>query len=578
MRTSVKNCKRLSLRSIAAVGLCLLTILSVAPIARPKGQAPYAIKGARIVTVTGQTIENGNLVIRDGLITAVGANAPIPADARVIEGAGLTVYPGLIDAYTNLGLPEPQQQQQPQGGRGAGGQAQLIAALAGQQQGDPLAGKRPELLAADEIKPGGAAIENERSVGVTTALVVPRDGIFSGQSALVNLDGASSKEMIIKSPVALHLTFNSARGFGGGGGYPGSLMGVIAYIRQRFYDAQHYQLELARYEREKRGIRRPEPDNSLDALQPIIKRGEPIIFSADSETQIRRAINIADEFNLKMIVAGGTQAQNVAPILKQKNIPVLVSLNFPKPRPGIDDETETLRALRDRAAAPKNPGALAKAGVKFAFYSGGLANPRDIFTSANLAIENGLSKDDALKALTINPAEILGVSDTVGSIEKGKIANLVVTSGDIFNIGKGTQVKYLFIDGEQVDVKKEDAAPARPGGGNRPGGGGNQPGGGITAGGTWTLTVTTGQGPIEVIAVIKQDGDNLTGTTTSPLGNAPISAGKISGNQINFAVSVNAGGDAFTATFRGVIEGNTMKGSVDTPQGPADFTGTRRPQ
>jgi len=356
-------------------------------------------------------------------------------------------------------------------------------------------------------------------------------------------------------------------------------MGVIAYIRQRFYDAQHYQLELARYDREKRGIRRPEVDNSLDALQPIIKRGEPIIFSADSETQIRRAINIADEFNLKLIVAGGTQAQNLADILKKKDIPVLVSLNFPKPRPGIDEETETLRALRDRAAAPKNPGALAKAGVKFAFYSGGLASPRDIFTAANLAIENGLSKDDALRALTINSAEILDVSDTVGSIEKGKIANLVVTSGDIFNIGKGTQVKYLFIDGEQVDVKKEDVTPARPGGGNRPGGGGNpQQGGAMNAGGTWTLTVSAPTGALEVIAVIKQDGDNLTGTTTSQLGNAAISAGKITGNQLNFSVSVNAGGDAFTTTFRGVIEGNSMKGTVDTPQGPIDFTGTRRPQ
>src|SRR6185369_16286569 len=311
----------------------------------------------------------------------------------------------------------------------------------------------------------------------------------------------------------------------------GSLMGVIAYIRQRFYDAQHYQLELARYERDKRGIRRPEPDNSLDALQPIIKRGEPIVFSADSETQIRRAINIADEFNLKLIVAGGTQASNIGALLKQKNIPVLVSLNFPKPRPGVDEDTETLRALRDRAAAPKNPAALAKAGVKFAFYSGGLASPRDIFTSASLAIENGLSKEDALKALTINPAEIFGVSDTVGSIEKGKIANLVVTSGDIFNMGKGTQVKYIFIDGEQIDVKKEDATPQRPGGGNRPGGGGNPPGGQsagpVSAAGQWTLSVNSPQGALEVIAVLRQDGETISGTTTSQLGNSTISAGKI---------------------------------------------------
>src|SRR5262249_3267009 len=161
----------------------------------------------------------------------------------------------------------------------------------------------------------------------------------------------------------------------------------------------------------------------LAALQPVIKRNEPIIFSADSEKQIRRAINIADEFNLKMIIAGGTQAQNVTDLLKEKKVPVLVSLNYPKPRPGAEesDDTETLRALRERSAAPKNPAALAKAGVQFAFYSGGLANPSDIFTAINQAIENGLSKEDALKAMTINAAQILGVSDQVGSIETGKI-------------------------------------------------------------------------------------------------------------------------------------------------------------
>ncbi|HZS47945.1 MAG TPA: hypothetical protein VFC63_22940, partial [Blastocatellia bacterium] len=231
MKISVKNRAAIGQRSVrlVALTLCLITALPFTPFARQKSGQAYAIKGAQIVTVSGQVISSGNIIFRNGLITAVGANANIPADARVIDGSGLTVYPGLIDAFTNLGLPEPQNQQQAGGGRGANQQAQIVAALTGQQQGDPLQGKRPELMVTDELKPGGTAIENERNIGVTTALAVPRDGIFSGQSAVIDLNGDSVQQMVVKSPVGMHLTFNTVRGFGGG--YPGSLMGVIAYMR-----------------------------------------------------------------------------------------------------------------------------------------------------------------------------------------------------------------------------------------------------------------------------------------------------------------------------------------------------------
>src|SRR5712664_1706523 len=196
----------------------------------------YAIKNAKIVTVSGPDIEHGTIVIRDGLIAAVGASVAAPPDARVIDGSGLTVYPGLIDANTNLALPEASQ----------------------------APGLQPEVTVEDSIKPGGAAIESARNAGITTVLTAPRSGIWMGQSALINLAGETPQEMIVRSPVAMHVGFSPLRA----GGYPNSLMGVFAALRQMLLDAQRYQKAQEIYEHGPHGIRRPELDRSLQALIP----------------------------------------------------------------------------------------------------------------------------------------------------------------------------------------------------------------------------------------------------------------------------------------------------------------------
>ena len=193
----------------------------------------YAITNARIVTVSGPTIERGTVVIRDGLIAAVGPSVTPPADARVIDGNGLTVYPGLIDSNTSLGIPQasPSPSATP-GGGGFGGlrpQAPPLSALNSPQP----AGLQPEVLAEDFIRPGGEEIEAARQMGITTALSAPRQGIWMGQSALINLAGETTQKMIVRSPVALHVGFTPLRS----GTYPGSLMGVFAVLRQMMLDA-----------------------------------------------------------------------------------------------------------------------------------------------------------------------------------------------------------------------------------------------------------------------------------------------------------------------------------------------------
>ena len=544
-----------------------ITMLTIAPLARLDAPDTFAIKDAQIVTGTGKTIAKGTVVFRRGLITDVGESVRIPADARVIDGAGTTVYPGLIDGYTSLGLASPAQAQTPTGGGGR--QAAIAAAAAGAQPSPEARLGDPSLAAADQVKPG-TALEDARSVGVTSALSSPRQGIFAGQSALINLAGEDASKLVLRSPVALTVQFSAGGGFGGG--YPSSLMGTVAYIRQTFYDAIHYRDEVERYSRVKRGVARPEHEKKLAALQPALKGDLPVLFVANTDLDIRRALMVADEFKLKPIIAGALYGYRVADMLKAKNVPVILSVDFPKRAADLpDDEDETLRVLRQRAEAPKGAAKLAQAGVKFAFTSGSL-RPQDFIANVQKAVENGLSKDQALRALTINAAEILGAADQIGTIEVGKIANLVVTSGDL--LAKDAKIKHVFIDGAEMELKKPEATPMRDGiTGGRPGA---PTGPSVDPSGNWSLVVHTPQEEISVQLTLTKEGDQITGTLSSHMGNVAIKSGRVTGNQIRLTATIDMGGQSVDAVLTGTIEGDTMRGAIAMgAMGSFDFTGTR---
>lgn len=568
--SSVQPCHRRSAarpgdlftRLIAASGLAVFA-LAFMPVRGSDRGVAVAIKDAKIVTVSGSTIAKGTLVWRDGIIQAVGANVSIPADARVIDGAGLTVYPGLIDASTSLGLTAPAQPAG--GGRGRGGAP--APQPAGQQPNEPPATLNPDVAIADEIRPGGTAIEQERSVGVTTALSANSFGLYLGQSALINLNGEKTEDMVVKAPVALDVALQSPRA----GGYPGSLMGVMAYLRQNLLDAQHYKAEWDNYEAHKRGTRRPEPDKALEALVPVIMGKLPVIFHVDSVNDIKRAAGLAEEFHLKYAINGGMEAFKIAGWLKQKNVSVVVNLNFPRPNPNADPEADTpLRVLQDRADAPKNAEVLTKAGVKIAFGSHGVSSA-DLLPNVRKAIASGLSADAALKALTINAAEILGVPEQLGSLETGKIANMVVTTGDLF--ATDSKVKYLFIDGDEVEVMKQ---PERPAGARGQGPPPAPQAASLT--GKWELSVSTQNGDVPVTADFTQSGSTLTGSTSSQFGTQQITTGSVNGNRVTFTVNVDAGGQQLAVVFTGTVEGDSISGTVDVAgQGPSRFTGKRNP-
>ena len=549
------------LRATCAFVILFTFLTHLAPAVRAQRNAieTYAITNARIVPVNGPVIERGTILIRRGLIAAVGAQTSAPADARVIDGTGLTIYPGLIDANTTLGIPQPSPTTsagERRGGSTTSSTPTLAAAAFSVNAAQPP-GLQPETLAVDLIQPGGAQIEAARNAGITSALVAPREGILIGQSAFINLAGETSQQMIVRSPVALHVGFTPFRG----GQYPASLMGVFATLRQMLLDAGRLREANQIYARSPRGLRRPEQDKSLLALQPVLARELPVIMHVNTEREITRALDLAQEFNLRVIISGGAESWKVTNRLR--DVPVLLSLNFPK-RTTIEApeaDPDPLRVLRERVNAPKTAGRLAAARVRFAFQSGAMTNINDYLTNAAKAIENGLAREEALRALTINAAEILGVADRLGTIEVGKIANLTVTRGDIFD--RRAVITHVFIDGQPVDLKPT-TTPAASGTGG-------------LATGTWTLNVNLGEGDQAVTLVMQQEGETLRGSIQGALGSAQIANASVQANgELRFTVPVTVGGQTTEATFTGTITGNQMRGTAQAVGGsPGTFTGTR---
>lgn len=541
------------------VTLCTLSIVAFCAFhpayAQRSAIDTYAITNARIVTVSGPVIERGTVVIRNGLIAAAGANVSAPPDARVIDGAGLTIYPGLIDSYTNLALPEAAPA--PAGGGGPGA-AFLIAAQprpAGGPNSTQPVGLQPEVMVEDVIRPSAAELDPSRSIGITTALSVPRSGIWMGQSALINLNGDTPQQMIVRSPVAMHVGFTPLRG-----SYPGSLMGVFATLRQMMLDAQRYRESLQIYERNPRGIRRPETDRSLDALVPVIEGRMPVVMLANSEREISRALDLGAEFKLKLIVAGGREADRVADRLAKQNVPVLLSLNLPRRLTALlpEADPEPMRVLRERVAAQETAGKLVKARVRFAFESGSPANMSDLMSNVSRMIDHGLEPVDAVRAFTLWPAEIFGVANQLGSIEVGKIANLTITRGDIFD--RGSRVAHVFIDGYPIDLRA----------------GAERPSPRSNATGIWSLKVNLGGEKIAALA-LQLDGERITGTINGALGQSEIANFSMTpGGDLRFTVPITIDLQTKEATFTGKLTGNEIRGSITVVgSAPGTFTAAR---
>jgi imidazolonepropionase-like amidohydrolase len=404
----------------------------------PGPQATIAIRGARIVTVSGPELARGTVVVSGGRITAVGADAAVPAGATVIDGAGLTVYPGMMDAGTSLGLSEI--------GQGAAATVDV----------SEVGTFNPNAQAFYGVNPQSAHIGVTRVVGVTHVLTRPSGGVVSGQAALLNLAGSTVPEMNVVPRAAMVVELPRS-GFGGGrfgGGFAFAAAAnpqevsrtrtrQLDSLRALLRDAEAYAQVQEAYAKD-RSLPRPRQDVVLASLVPAARRQMPVLFIADRAADIREAVAFAEEMKLQPIIVGGRDAWQVAAFLKQKDVPVLLSAVMDLPSREDDPYDVNFSA----------PAKLAAAGVRFAVTSGDQgAETRNLPYTAGMAAAFGLSKTDALKAVTLWPAQILGVADRLGSIEVGKMANLVVTDGDLLEAK--TQTKHLIIDGRVVPLESK---------------------------------------------------------------------------------------------------------------------------
>jgi imidazolonepropionase-like amidohydrolase len=389
----------------------------------------FAIVNARIVTVSGAVIENGTVLIQDGKIAAVGANLSVPANAEKIDGKGLSVYPGMIDAGTTLGLAEIP----------LGANATVDVAEVGDMNANAKA--------ITGINPHSSHVNVTRVNGITTVLSMPVGGTIAGQAAVINLWGATQADMTVVPTFGLVINFPRIATFAGFG-QPQLEFGEavkrrdarLEELKKIFKDAESYGRVRDAYQKDK-NLPSPTVDLRLEAMIPYIRGEKPLIFTAERERDIRGVIKFVEDTRVKGIILGGQEAWKAADGLKKNNIAVIYTNIYNLPVRDDDSYDYLFEA----------PSKLQQAGVRFAISTGNDgAEVRDLPYHAGLAGAYGLSKDEALKSVTLYPAQILGVADRLGSIEQGKIANLVVTDGDLLE--PRTNVKYLFINGRLIPL------------------------------------------------------------------------------------------------------------------------------
>lgn len=560
----------------AAPAVALVFLLALMGLPETAGaqytQAPppaaYALQNVTVVTADGSRQPGTTLVVRDGLIEAMGADVTVPEDARVLEGDSLMVYPGFVDAAGELEIDFPE----------AGDEDREISSW---NLPRDVAGFQPHRRAADHIVVEQNPLESLRKQGVIAAAIHPGDAMMPGRSAFVlfRTDASEPRDVVLDPEVGSVLAFDGARG------YPSTLFGLIAFMRQAFLDAeQRGQVESA-YASRSSGLSVPRWDPDYEVLRGMAGGEVRTFFRAENSRDIRHALDLARQFDLRLTIVGGDEAWRVADELAARDVPVLVSLDFPTPERWEPEEDSGEEARPDTAGAAgegevaeardaeapqeetaelepevqrekerienayRNAGRLVEAGVQVALTSDD--GEADLREGVRKAIEYGLSEEAALRALTSVPANMFG-HGALTRIRQGAAANFQVTSGPVFD--EDTEVRYVFVDGRlQVGAEpgaEPEEAPA------------------ANVSGTWEITIETGQGTFEGTASLEQSEDGTVGGTfSSQMGEMDVESGVVSGEEFSFTLTVSAGGEEMELSFTGTVEGQEISGTGSGPFG-----------
>lgn len=510
----------------------------------------YAIVKCTVVPVSGPPVENGVILIRDGLIESVGVfgDITIPEDAEVIEAEEMFAYPGLISAHTNLLLVPPSPPSQAQ-----------REATTSQQPDEKPGWQKEDLLAFENLQIKTSTIEDLYKAGITTVLIAPEQNIFAGQSVILNLHGENKEAMVLKQPFGLHINFVTARGE-----YPSSLMGTMALLRQSFLDTEHYFLYKNQFAKSPGGLKRPQYDPFLESLLPYVVEKKPVIFNCANLEDIKRAIRITEEFKLKSYISGANEAWRAVDWIKKSKLPLLVSLDYKPPNMSkYVRQGEALKKDAEENIYPANASNLHKDGVKFALTSLGLSKSADVLKNLRTVIKAGFPEEEALKAMTIYPAEYLDIKNLVGSIDPGKIANIVLTTGKIFD--EKSVVQKIFVDGMFFEVKQTPKKAETTS---------------LDISGKWKAIVDSPMGAVDMTIEFNQDGSNITGSFTSEMpemGKWDITEGILSGKELTFSISADIMGQSMAMEFSGTVDNESLEGDISFQGGSATLKATKIP-
>jgi hypothetical protein len=505
----------------------------------------YAITNATIIQGPGRKIEGGTVVVKDGLIVAVGKGLAVPPEAVQIKGDSMYVYAGFIDGLSRTAVTKPKEE-------------------SGQRERQPNPGNPPPEKAGitpqndvrNLLNPADKSVEEMRGAGFAVAQVVPYGVLLPGSAAVIALNGKPADQMVLSGKSGLYSELSGNQGV-----YPSNILGIMAKWRELYRQASQARSYEGMYAANRGGLPRPETNRILEAFYPVIDKGIPVLFKAEKLLDVHRVLTLQSELGFPLVLADVKEGWDVVGKIKSSNAKVFLSIDLPeevkdekKDKKDAKAETDSEKiALEKRKAEfiakyDAQAASFQKAGIKFGF-SGLDVKASNVQANLRRMIKAGLTEDQALAALTTSPAELMGMSDRLGSIDNGKIANLVISDKPYFD-EKG-KVKYVFVDGVQFKMEVKEAK--------------KDANGKAEIAGSWTVSVDTPNGKTESSVSFSKSGETYTGKISG--GNIPqpvdLSKVELDGNTLKYSYSFMMGGSqSINVDVQATVEGDNLKGTA----------------
>ncbi|WP_037324561.1 amidohydrolase family protein [Salinimicrobium terrae] len=515
-----------------------------------------AVTNVNIIPSPGKYIENATVLVRDGLITAVGTNVSVPPGARIIKSDSMYLYPGFILGMSHAGITMPKQEERPEV----------------KDPGNPpndIAGITPGRLVNPYLEVSHKSIEDWRASGFTMAQTAPSGGMLPGKGAMVLLKGKSGGDLILKNESFLYATFDGARRM-----YPSNILGVMAKYRELYRQAEYAQMFRDSYLSNPTGKERPMYNETLEAFYPVIQKQIPILFKAQEILPAQRAILLKEELDFNLVLTDLKQGWDLTQEIKNSNSRVLFSLELPewkeKKKDTVKEEESSVEKLqldeRKEEFLKKyygQMGEFAAAGILFGF-SGLDAKPGEVQKALQKMVENGLSEDAALAALTTNPASMFGINRLVGTVENGKMANLVISSKPYFE--KDAKIKYVMVEGELFKYEEKEASKADPETIAK-------------ATGTWDYKADTPDGPITGTLILQETDGVLSGTISNSLTGqeSVLQDILLTEDRLSFNFDVVITGERMEVIAVLTLSEDTFEGSLSSSGQQYTMKGTKSP-